>query len=242
MPVQEVLLLAMTHMRSGICVAGMTREPDPTTGLRWVRPVRDFETVLPGDMSDDAGHLFQCGQVVTLNLLDPRPDPPHVEDWSADFVRCRPRLVRCLEPDRRETFFAEHLDQAPYEVLLAQRRSLCLVEPERVWASFTLDVYSGKYEARMGFALSGAAGQLPALSSTGASVTDLKWRALGREWLGDDGGCLRLDQAELLARLNCSRLYLAVGLSRKWKDQYWPLVIGVHTLPDYVATVDVRNL
>ncbi|MBN2003877.1 MAG: hypothetical protein JXA21_11015 [Anaerolineae bacterium] len=241
MSVQEVLLLAMTRMRSGICVAGMTREPDPVTGLRWVRPVRDFETVLPGDMSDETGCLFQCGQVVTLHLIEPRPAPPHAEDWLADFVHHRPRCVRSLDADRRETFFAEHLDQAPYEVLLAQKRSLCLVEPARVWASFTLDVYSGKYEARMGFALSGAAGQLPALSSTGASVTDLKWRALGREWLGEGGG-LRLNQTELLARLNCSRLYLAVGLSRKWKDQYWPLVVGVHTVPDYAATVDAANL
>jgi hypothetical protein len=51
MPLQEVLILAMTRMRSGICTAGFTHEPDPVTGLRWVRPVRDFDTVQPGDMT-----------------------------------------------------------------------------------------------------------------------------------------------------------------------------------------------
>ena len=58
MPLQEVLILAMTHMLSGICTAGFTREPDPITGLRWVRPVRDFDTLQPGDMTDaDGRHL-----------------------------------------------------------------------------------------------------------------------------------------------------------------------------------------
>ncbi len=242
MPVQEVLLLAMTRMRSGICAAGMTREPDPVTGLRWVRPVRDFETVLPGDMADEAGRLFQCGQVVTLNLLIPRPDPPHVEDWLADFVHHRPRCVRCLEADRREAFFAEHLDRAPEEALTTQKRSLCLVEPERVRATFSLDAYSGKYEARMGFVLSGKAGHPRALSPKGAPVTDLKWRALGRDWLSAGSDCLTLDHAELLSRLNCHKLYLAVGLSRSWNGEFWPLVIGVHTVPDYAAVVDPKNL
>lgn len=78
---QEVLILAMTDMLSGICVAGFTHERDPVTRLRWVRPTREFDTVLPGDMTDASGRLMQCGDVVELNLLRPRPDPPHVEDW-----------------------------------------------------------------------------------------------------------------------------------------------------------------
>jgi len=57
MPLQQVLLLAMTRMRSGICVAGFTTEPDPLTGLQWVRPVRDFDTVQRGDMCDESGCL-----------------------------------------------------------------------------------------------------------------------------------------------------------------------------------------
>jgi len=52
MPVREVLILAMSRMRSGICAAGMTTERDTVTSLRWVRPVREFDTLLPGDLSD----------------------------------------------------------------------------------------------------------------------------------------------------------------------------------------------
>ncbi len=74
MPPQEVLILAMTQMLSGICTAGFTREPDPVTGLRWVRPVREFGTLLPGDMTDADGRLVQCGDVVEPNLLDRAPE------------------------------------------------------------------------------------------------------------------------------------------------------------------------
>ena len=77
MPNTEVLILAMTKMLSGICTAGVTREPVPVTGLRWVRPVREFDTLLPGDMTDADGHLIACCDVVELNLLAPRPEPPH---------------------------------------------------------------------------------------------------------------------------------------------------------------------
>lgn len=41
MPVEQVLVLAMTRMRSGICTAGFTTQPNAITGLRWVRPVNE---------------------------------------------------------------------------------------------------------------------------------------------------------------------------------------------------------
>ena len=233
MPLQEVLILAMTEMLSGICTAGFTREPDPVTGLRWVRPVREFDTLLLGDMTDASGRLVQCGDVIELDLLAPRPDPPHVEDWVADFVRHRPRLLRRLEGEKRASFFAKYLDRAPEDVLVYHTRSLCLVRPERVWTRFSLDAYSGKYEARMGFLLPGDGNQHRGASRGGVSVTDLKWRALGRAWLGEKGGRLALDHDALREWLGAEAIYLALGLGRRWHGEYWPLVVGVHVVPDY---------
>ena len=235
MPVREVLILAMSRMRSGICTAGMTTGRDTVTGLRWVRPVREFDTLLPGDMADAKDRLFQCCDVVELNLTSPRPDPPHIEDWVTDFIRCRPRLARSLEGDRRAKFLAQHLDTRPEDVLIHQTRSLCLVRPEYVQAHFSLDAYSGKYEARLGFALPGD------LARTSVSVTDLKWRALGKAWLGN-GGQLTLDHSALVERLRADALYLTLGLSRNYQGQYWPLVVGVHVVPDYEAVIDVEHL
>lgn len=234
MPVREVLILAMSRMQSGICTAGMTTERDAVSGLRWVRPVREFDTLLPGDMADAQGRLLQCNDVVELNLTLPRPDPPHVEDWLADFIRCRPRLARRLEGERRAKFLAQHLDHRPEDVLVHQTRSLCLVKPEYVQAHFSLDAYSGKYEARMGLALSSD------LARTSVSVTDLKWRALGRAWLGN-GGQLTLEHSALLERLRADAIYLTLGLSRSFQGQHWPLVVGVHVVPDYDATIDMNR-
>ena len=238
MPVREVLILAMSKMISGICVAGFTRDPDPVTGLCWVRPVRDYDTLLPGDMTDTDDCFVQCGDVVELNLLTPRPDPPHIEDWLTDFVHHRPRLLRRLEGERRARFFTEYLDRVPEEVLIQHTRSLCLVEPEQVWARFSLDAYSGKYEARMGFVLADDINHLQATSRRGVSVTDLKWRALGRSWLGAKGGFLALAHDVLLTRLGAEALFLTVGLSRNWQGEYWPLVVGVHVVPDYEVLPD----
>ncbi len=230
MPRKEVLILALTKMVSGVCTAGFTSDPDPVTGLRWVRPVRQFGTLLPGDLTDADGRMVQCGDVVELNLLRPHPDPPHVEDWITDFVHHRPRLLRRLEGEKRERFFDRYLDRAPEDVLVHQTRSLCLVRPERVWARFSLDSYSGKYEARMGFVLPGDANHPQAASQRGVAVTDLKWRALGRSWLGADGGRLTLDHDALCERLGSDAIYLAVGLGREWQGRYWPLVVGVHVV------------
>jgi len=232
MATQEVLILALTQMRSGICVAGFTREPDPVTGLRWVRPVRDFDTVLPGDMTDAAGYAFRCCDVIALNLVAPRPCPPHVEDWRVDFVRPRPRLLRRLEGDRRAQFFAAHLDRAPEDVLVHHTRSLCLVQPERVWAEFTLDADTGRYEARMGFTLPGVPDHPRVASPRGATVTDLRWRGLGRTWMGEGERCLTLGRDALFEQLGCQSLYLVIGLSRLWKGEHWPLVVGVHSVPE----------
>jgi hypothetical protein len=242
MPTQEVLILAMSKMLSGICTAGFTNEPDPDTGLRWVRPVREFDTLLPGDMTDADGRLIQCCDVVELKLLKRHPDPPHVEDWATDLIRHRPRLLRRLEGEKRARFFAKYLDRAPEDVLVSHTRSLCLVQPEQVWASFSLDTYSGKYEARMGFLLPGDANDPRATSRRGVSVTDLKWRAVGRAWLGEKGGHLALDHETLVEQLEADAIYLAVGLSRNWQGEYWPLVVGVHVVPDYEAVVDACDL
>jgi hypothetical protein len=239
MPLQQVLLLAMTRMRSEICVAGFSTEPDPLTGLRWIRPVRDHDTVQPGDMCDKDGCVFHCGDVIELHLIKPRPEPPHVEDWLTDFVHHRPRRLRRLEGDKRAQFLAKYLDPAPQDVLSRCSRSLCLVKPRRTWAHFFLDAYSGKYAARMGFELElddkghSSSHSVWHTEQRGISVTDLKWRALGRKWLTDCGERLDLGPQELFERLKAKELYLTVGLSRAWKGKCWPLVVGVHAVPDY---------
>jgi hypothetical protein len=243
---QEVLILAMTYMRSGICTAGLTKEYDPITHLRWVRPVKEHGSVLLGDMADAQDRVVECFDVVEMALQQPRPDPPHTEDVLTDFVYHRPRLLRRLEGEHRADFLAKHLDCSPEDVIVHHRRSLCLVRPAELWACFSLDPWSGKYEARLGFELSGVQHD-KANSPKGVPVTDLRWRALGRSWLGcaastEPSSELVLRGSELMARLQARDIYLVLGLSRGYQNDYWLLVVGVHAVPDYDVTVDYTNL
>lgn len=241
MPSTEVLILAVTKMIGGFCLAGMTAEPDPVTGLRWVRPRHEYGHVLLGDITTPDNRILHPFDVVDFNLLRAQPRPPHTEDWVADFVHQRPRIVRRLEGERRVGFLRRYLDTAPRQVLDGQQRSLCLIKPDSVTGCFRLDPYSGHYEARLAFSLDGRPYQ-GTFAKGGFSVTDLKWRALGRAWLPEKGGWTEFDAGDLEARLGIEEVYLAVGLTRSYQGRFWPLVVGVHTLPDYEATLDYDNL
>ena len=241
MPPQDVLILAMTYMRSGICTAGFLQQPDEVTRLRWVRPVKEHDTLRLADMTDAGGRVAQVGDVLELDLKKPRPEVPHTEDWITDFIYHRPRLLRRLEGEHRARFLAGHLDRAPQDVIAQQTRSLCLVKPDEVWARFSQDPQSGQFEARLGFRLGNVMHER-ASSPRGIPVTDLKWRALGRTWLGQASGELSLTGPELISRLQATDIYLALGLSRDYQNEYWLLIIGVHVVPDYEAVIDYSNL
>jgi hypothetical protein len=241
MHTEEVLILAMTKMLSGICAAGLTRHRGPDGRLRWLRPVREFGSVLPGDMMDGDGRMIKCWDVVELAVVKPCPQPPHVEDWITDFVRHPPRVLRRLEDDRRAAFLAKHAHRSASFMIRQARCSLCLVKPETVTTRFTLDGYSGKYQAKMQVTLPGN-GQAKQGRMPEYPVTDLKWRALGRQWLKEDDGVIELPQEPLLERLGADDLYLTLGLSRRWQGRHWPLVHTVHTIPDYDIAIDLDNL
>ena len=227
-------------MQAGICLTGMTQEPDPLTGLRWVRPVREYGHVLLGDITTPEGAVLRAYDVVEFSLTRHRPAPPHIEDWIADF-RQRPRIARRLEDERLIKFLRKHLDRAPEDVLQRQELSLCLLKPDWVKGAFRLDDYTASFGARLSFGL-GPRQYRGSIPKGGLAVTDLRWRALGRSWVPAKGGWVDFDQGDLEARFGIQEICLAVGLTRSHEGSYWPIIIGVHTVPDYQAVVDYDNL
>ena len=241
MPTQELLILAVTKMLGGVCIAGMTTEPDPVTGLSWVRPVREFGHVLLGDITTPDQVVLRPFDVVRCNLIRPHPDPPHTEDWIADFVHQRPRVARRLEGERRAGFLEKQQDSAPLQVLQGKQRSLCLIKPSWVEGCFHLDPPSGDFDARLAFGLDGRT-YGGAHAKGGLSVTDLKWRALGRAWVAPAGGRREFGTSDLEAEFGIGQIYLVVGLTRSFQGSFWPIIVGVHTAEDYQASVDYDNL
>jgi len=216
---REIVILAVTKMRSGVCIAGVDTENG-----RWMRPVKRFGNISVGDITYRDGQVMACFDVVRFNLIAPRPQPPHVEDWICDFARHRPQRASQISSADRETFLRSCLDAAPDEVLVDQKRSLCLIPADSLQAMFSVDQYSGKYEVRVSFSAGGPQA-LP--------VTDLRWRALGRALLKEHGSPLNLSTGQLRRVLGMREVFLAIGRARSFQGQHWPLVVGVHGIPDY---------
>ena len=242
MPPKELLIMAVTRMKAGVCTAGFIDEPHPQSHLRWVRPVKSFRSLLLTDLCDSAGRMIELGDVVTLDLLRPDPEQVHCEDWLTDFIQQPVRVIRKLANQKRADFLATHIDKKPAEILQCQMRSLCLLQPQAIWAEFTCEPYSGDYQARLGFQVDGQSYPIHN-PQRGMVATDLKWRALGRHWLAERR-CerLHLDHITLHQALAADVIYLSVGLSRTFAGNHWPLVIGVHPVPDYTITIDYTNL
>ena len=62
-----------------------------------------------------------------------------------------------------------------------------------------------------------------------ANSLSVSFIGLGMEALG---GSENVDGTYLV-------LYLVIGLSRNWQGEYWPLVVGVHVVPDYEAEMEL---
>ncbi|MCB0105093.1 MAG: hypothetical protein KDE53_04280 [Caldilineaceae bacterium] len=233
----EILIMAMTRMVGGICTAGFSTKPHRESKLQWVRPVKRFGTLLLDDVRDEAGHVIAMGDVVQFNLQRSTPNSTHCEDCLTDFIERPPRILRQLTADKRADFLATHCDQNPAAVLHAHVRSLCLIRPNELWATIICDSYTGNYQTRLGFRLAGQ--PYPSTQpERGLPVTDLKWRALGRQWLTESGAeQLSLDHTALHQRLGADIIYLSIGLSRAFEGKTWTLVIGVHPVPDYTTII-----
>lgn len=244
-----LVMLAVTKMQTGVCIAGVRRD----NPAEWVRPVRAFGTILLGDITyaptaqaaqSTARRVMRPFDLTEIALDRARTTPPFVEDWTCDFAHQRPHLLGSVaEPDRAAILDAACC--APDAILAQGERSLGAVAIDGLTATFRHDTYNGKYEARLAFT------GLPA-GMADAACTDLKWRAVGRRLLatqpttqvGADGvrTLVLRDDALRAAIGGAARMWLALGLSREYHGRSWPLVVGVHTVPDYEADVDYSSL
>lgn len=46
---------------------------------------------------------------------------------------------------------------------------------------------------------------------------------------------------QLKARLGVERMFLVIGLSRRFNNNYWPMVVAFLTCPDFKADIDLSN-
>lgn len=226
----DVLVLGIARVRSSYSIAGMTTEPDPVTGLRWVRPLKQGLPLTRDDLHYEDGAPIRLGDVVQLDLAAPQAQPPFVENVVGNWEAGPPLFIRDLTEARRAAFFPKHIDPEPLKVIGRNpERSLCLVKPDSLEAVFSYDEEADRFEARV----------MPRIgklhSEDGVPVFDPYWLAWGRNFLGDKEFD-QLDDDQLRALVG--ETYLTLGLNARGRAQ----VIGVHTLPAYTLAVDETTL
>jgi len=250
---EDILILAITRMHSGICLAGINLKTHrwerfiprflakgiaPET-YRWVRPVKSYGTLQPDDFIDASGRRISNFDIVRINLLSWHPDKPHIEDWVIDFGREKPVILRNVPENQRAQLLDSLLDASPNKVLQSHpSRSLCLIKPEEIKrVIFDPGIRYGKYEVRIIFNFA-EQDFLGTPKNPGLPCTDLKFRALGKRLLDKKANILDFNAEQFKELLHFEKVYLAIGLGREYKGKNWPMVLGFHTIPDYTAYID----
>lgn len=222
---EDILILAITRMHSGVCLAGinitthrwehfiphfLAKRMAPET-YRWVRLVKSYGTLQPDDLIDASGRRISNFDIVKMNLLSWLPKTPHIEDWVIDFDREKPVILTNASESHRAKLLDSLLDTSPDEVLQSHpSRSLCLIKPDEIKkVIFDPGIRYGKYGVRVTFNFAGQ-DYVGTPNSPGLPCPDLKFRALGKTLLANKASIINLSGAQLKELLHFERVYLAI--------------------------------
>lgn len=232
--IKEITILAVTKLGDELCVAGVDEDGN------WVRPTclssggwRQFYKVDIYDKNNKP--VVSLSNIVAIHLIRPisQIGTPHIEDWEYG-RRSMPVLIKSLNDSERLQLFQKISQQTLDSLIKKHERSLCLIEPSSIIsANFANISYTGKYQPILDFKFKSETHQY--------KVTDIYWRSLGR-YLSNKGHKRILDGKKLQDILQYSRLFLTIGLTRLYKDEYWPMVVGVHPVPNFHIKIDYENI
>jgi hypothetical protein len=227
---ESVRLLAVSRMEKGFCVAGVAEGR-----TRWVRPIRPKNPIDSHDLLDASGRHVRSLDLVSFELVRPRPQTPHVEDWHTNFNR-RPVIEQSPDDEQRLAVL-ERLREDALDVVLAKKsRSLVLIEPDALTATFEPPANGRNYSARISFSSDGVVYSGES-ATPGFPVTDLQFRRWGRRF----GRRTELVDDQLKQALKAERIFLTIGLTRIYDGKHWPMVVGVHAWPDYECAIDFAD-
>jgi len=230
---RTITILAVSRLGNELCVAGVDESGN------WIRPT---------SLSEGWGQFYKVdiynknnspvialSNVVTIRLIHqiPQIGTPHIEDWEYE-RSCKPVLVGKLNDSQRLHLFQKISEQSLDSLIESHERSLCLIEPSSIIsANFANISYKGKYQPILNFTFQS--------KQYSYKVTDIYWRALGRDLLAK-GHSSVLKGKELQSILQYSKSFLTIGLGRKFKEKYWPFIVGVHTVPQFPVKIDYKNI
>lgn len=235
----DVVILAVTKMQGDrVCIAGIDENN------QWVRPVKEYPN--HSETSDIFNKMtnqiiYEVFNIVDIPLIKKESETPHSEDYVLD-VNKDPKVIGTISPQERESFLVKHCENTflkgssePINKLLeGSNRSLILVGPVNIHYI----VLEKDKTPRIKFEIAG-----DYQSERTVPCTDLKFRALGKRILKDTNSQrIVLNSIQLADRIGTDKIFLGLGLTRKYHGEFHTMVIGVYTIPDYEAKIDYGDV
>ena len=236
----KLTVLAVTKREYGVCIAGVDEK------LNWVRPVKNRILVLNdiklnGNvyLSNSCVYNFSAKKVSskgyqTENYLMEEKEPISYFKKLGDAER-----DKIFSKLSENSLIMSNPNQGVCNLLKEKNRSLILLGP------VTIDSVEiskdDTIHARFDFNI----GQIKVKNQNLRSLpcTDLKFLSFAKDLLDEQNTAyLRLNGDDLKDLLKVEKFFIAVGLTAEpYKGDYWPMVIGVHAIPDYTQEINYGN-
>ena len=230
----QMVITDLTRMYRGrVCIAGYDKE------RRCIRPQLPPPGIPELSLELDGKAIIYPFAVIELDLLEPRPQPPHTEDINFD-----PYSVQYLRPaTNREKVLSWSLygnvgdifeqpvqDDFGFYVLCGQGpRSLGTIRPKIITKVIYGPDDRGNWDYRLQF-VDQASGFYR------LKIVDLTWHYYCDSLRGPDSDPAAIAE-KLTQILRGSQVYLRIGLARGWKefpDRCYLQITGIYTFPDYL--------
>lgn len=233
----ELTVLAVTKRNNGVCIAGVDEN------LNWVRPIKNRIMVL-SDIRISSGAFVSPFCVYHLSAKKADPQGYQSENYLIDDTEILRYSEKLGDVERKElllrlsenSLIVSPLPQNICKLLKENNRSLILLGPVTI-DSVELS-QDDNFHARFDFSV----GQMRIKNQNmrGLPCTDLKFLSFAKDLLREQHtSYLRLEGDGLKNLLKVDEIFIAVGLTAElYRGDYWPMVIGAYTVPDYAQETD----
>lgn len=213
--IKRIINLVCSRMLGAYCIAGIDVDDHS-----WIRPIRTAGNPLyyrDIRINDRRINMYDC---VEFDFEKKLNNAPHSEDYKIN-PGTYPKHIKtysitsineiCNEIDESKKITKDIQDY-----LKENKRSLILIKPDEKLGIGLYNPFDESYKPSIKFKLNKL--------YYSYNCTDLKWRNLGMQKSGKD---------QMKKILNDNEIFFSIGLSRLYREDYWPFIIGVHSFPDY---------
>lgn len=238
----NITILAVTRKLNGICIAGVNED------LKWIRPTIN-KPFNPEDLKLDNGKYVSISNIYAFEFIKHAPEPPQTENYLVDKSKVIKHIKKLNEDERLDLFenLSENIGSNAMDIttyLKRNNRSLIMLGPVKI-VSVHIEEKNDK-KPRIICTL-GSSYIRNQIGKTALRCTDLKFRALAKRLLKEKK-LNALTGEKLQDILGFEKVFVTIGLTQPFqppghnKEDYWPMIIGFHTVPDYKQEIDYDDL